>query len=182
METGCESIFLEWRSPPQFKRGWAAVAGKVDGEADREVEVEFDIQEVAGEVDFISIGTNDLLQFFNAADRMVPAVSERYDIVSRPVMRFLDFIKSECDKYEIPVSVCGEVASRPVEALCLLGLGFRSLSMPAAGIGPVKRMLRSVDLAGFTEPFLDAIRTSNGPFRNEVLAIARVQGIAVSDG
>ena len=142
----------------------------------------YGLAEVAGEVDFISIGTNDLLQFFNAADRMVPAVSERYDIVSRPVMRFLDFIKSECDKYEIPVSVCGEVASRPVEALCLLGLGFRSLSMPAAGIGPVKRMLRSVDLAGFTEPFLDAIRTSNGPFRNEVLAIARVQGIAVSDG
>jgi len=142
----------------------------------------YGLAEVAGEVDFISIGTNDLLQFFNAADRMVPAVSERYDIVSRPVMRFLDFIKAECDRYAIPVSVCGEVASRPVEALCLLGLGFRSLSMPAAGIGPVKRMLRSVDLASFTEPFLEAIRTSNGPFRNEVLAIARVQGIAVSDG
>ncbi|WP_084397499.1 phosphoenolpyruvate--protein phosphotransferase [Henriciella aquimarina] len=142
----------------------------------------FGLEEVAGEIDFISIGTNDLLQFFNAADRMVPAVSERYDIVSRPVMRFLDGIKQQCDRLGIPVSVCGEVASHPVEALCLLGLGYRALSMPAAGIGPVKRMLRSVDLSAFSEPFREAVHTSNGSFRNEVLAIARVQEIAVSDG
>ncbi|MEQ8558604.1 MAG: phosphoenolpyruvate--protein phosphotransferase [Henriciella sp.] len=141
----------------------------------------YGLEEVAGEVDFISVGTNDLLQFFNAADRMVPSVAERYDVVSRPVMRFLDFIKQECDRLGIPVSVCGEVASRPVEALCLLALGYHTLSMPAAGVGPVKRMLRSVDLQAFREPFLDALRTSNGIFRNEVLALTEVQEIAVSD-
>ena len=141
----------------------------------------YGLEEVAREVDFISIGTNDLLQFFNAADRMMPRVAERYDVVSRPVMRFLDFIKRECDRLEIPLSICGEVASHPVEALCMLGLGFRTLSMPAAGIGPVKRMLRSVDLEAFGPDFREAIYNSNGVFRNEVLAIAQYQQIAVSD-
>ncbi|WP_300375618.1 phosphoenolpyruvate--protein phosphotransferase [Henriciella sp.] len=141
----------------------------------------YGLSEVAGEVDFVSIGTNDLLQFFNAADRMMPTVSERYDVVSRPVMRFLDFIKKECDRLGITVSICGEVASRPVEALCLIGLGFHTLSMPAAGIGPVKRMLRSMDLQSFVEPFREAIYSSNGAFRNEVLAITELQGIVVSD-
>lgn len=142
----------------------------------------YNLEEVAGEVDFISVGTNDLLQFFNAADRMVPSVSERYDVVSRPVMRFLDFIKSECDRLGIPVSVCGEVASRPVEALCLLGLGYRTLSMPASGIGPVKRTLRSVDLSAFSTSMKKALYESNGSFRNEVLSIAEVQKIAVNEG
>ena len=141
----------------------------------------YGLEEVAGEVDFLSVGTNDLLQFFNAADRMVPSVSERYDVVSRPVMRFLEFVRSECTRLDIPVSVCGEVASRPIEALCLLGLGYKKLSMPAAGVGPVKRMLRSLDLAAFREPFLQAVHSSNGTFRNEVLALADLQNIAVSD-
>ena len=141
----------------------------------------YGLEEVAGEVDFISLGTNDLLQFFNAADRMMPNVTDRYDVVSRPVMRFLDFIKKECDRLEIPVSVCGEVASRPVEALCLIGLGYTKLSMPASGVGPVKRMLRSVDLTAFREPFIAALHSSSGPFRNEVLALAELQQIAVAD-
>ena len=141
----------------------------------------YGLDDVAGEVDFISVGTNDLLQFFNAADRMVPSVAERYDVVSRPVMRFLEFIRNECERLDIPVSVCGEVASRPVEALCLIGLGYRKLSMPAAGIGPVKRMLRSVDLSAFEPRFREALHASNGTFRNEVLALTALQEIAVSD-
>lgn len=141
----------------------------------------YGLQDVAGEVDFVSVGTNDLMQFFHAADRMVQKVSERYDLVSRPAMRYLDFIKSECDRLDIPVSVCGEVASRPLEALCLLGLGYRTLSMPAAGIGPVKRMLRSLDLGDFSARLRDLIHTSNGSFRNEVLAIAQLQEIALTD-
>ncbi|GGB76233.1 phosphoenolpyruvate--protein phosphotransferase [Henriciella pelagia] len=141
----------------------------------------YGLEDVAGEVDFISVGTNDLLQFFHAADRMVPRVSERYDLVSRPVMRFLEFTLNECNRLGIPVSVCGEVASRPVEALCLLGLGFRTLSMPAAGIGPVKRMLRSLDLGAFSEALKTAVHTSNGEFRNEVLAIAELQKIVLTD-
>ena len=141
----------------------------------------YGLEDVAGEVDFISVGTNDLMQFFHAADRMVQKVSERYDVISRPVLKFLDFVKSECDRLGIPVSVCGEVASRPTEALCLLGLGYRTLSMPAAGIGPVKRMLRSLDLGAFTEALRNAMRESNGSFRNEVLAIADLQGIVLTD-
>ncbi|WP_084420313.1 phosphoenolpyruvate--protein phosphotransferase [Henriciella litoralis] len=141
----------------------------------------YGLKDVAGEVDFISIGTNDLLQFFHAADRMVPTVSERYDLVSRPAMRFLEFIRTSCEELQIPVSICGEVASHPLEALCLIGLGFRSLSMPAAGIGPVKRMLRSLNLEDFSPAFQAAIHSSNGSFRNEVLAIAELQRIALKD-
>ncbi len=141
----------------------------------------YGLEDVAGEVDFISIGTNDLLQFFHAADRMVPNVSERYDVVSRPAMRFLDFIRSETERLSIPVSICGEVASRPVEALCLIGLGFRTLSMSASGIGPVKRMLRSVDMSAFSAALHTALYKSNGTFRNEVLAIADLQQIALKD-
>ncbi|MGB3624393.1 MAG: phosphoenolpyruvate--protein phosphotransferase [Henriciella sp.] len=141
----------------------------------------YGLEDVAGEVDFLSVGTNDLMQFFHAADRMVQRVSDRYDLVSRPAMRYLDFIKKECDRLDIPVSVCGEVASRPLEALCLMGLGYRMLSMPAAGIGPVKRMLRSLDLGDFSARLKELIHSSNGSFRNEVLAIAQLQEIALTD-
>ncbi|PHR76786.1 phosphoenolpyruvate--protein phosphotransferase [Henriciella sp.] len=141
----------------------------------------FALAEIADEADFISVGTNDLMQFFHAADRMVPAVSERYDFVSRPAMRFLDMIQSECRKYDLPVSVCGEIASHPLEALCLIALGYRSLSMPAAGIGPVKRMLRSVDLSVFVPEFRAALSGRSPDFRNEVLSIAALQKIALKD-
>jgi phosphotransferase system enzyme I (PtsP) len=141
----------------------------------------YGLEEVASEVDFISVGTNDLLQFFHAADRMAPAVSDRYDLVSRPALRFLDMIREKCGALDIPVSVCGEVASRPLEALCLIGLGYHSLSMPAAGIGPVKRMLRSLDLSMFEPELRSALYSSRTSMRNEVLSIAGLQQIALKD-
>ena len=142
----------------------------------------FGLEEIAGEVDFLSIGTNDLMQFFHAADRMVPSVSDRYDFVSRPVMRFLSQICETCERLDIPVSVCGEVAGKPLEAMCLLALGFRRLSMPASGIGPVKRMLRSVNMAELKAGFDEILTTSNGSFRNEVSSLAINQKVVLSDG
>lgn len=141
----------------------------------------FSLGELASEADFISVGTNDLLQFFFAADRMVPSVSERYDFISRPALRFLDMVRQECERYGLPVSVCGEISSHPLEALCLIGLGYHTLSMPASGIGPVKRMLRSLDLSIFGPEFRAAIYDSNLNLRNEVLSIAAVQKIALKD-
>ena len=141
----------------------------------------YGLEEVAGEIDFLSVGTNDLMQFFHAADRMVPAVADRYDLVSRPALRFLDMNRQKCAEHGIPVSVCGEVASRPVEALCLIALGYHTLSMPAAGIGPVKRMLRSLDLSAFVPKLRAAVYASNGSLRNEVLSIAAIQQIALKD-
>jgi phosphotransferase system, enzyme I, PtsP len=101
--------------------------------------------EVAAEADFLSIGTNDLMQFFFAADRGSPKMADRFDILSRPALTFLRHIRAAAG--DTPVSVCGEHAGRPLEALALIALGFDRLSMPAGGIGPVKRMVRSLNVA-----------------------------------
>ncbi|MEL6727716.1 MAG: phosphoenolpyruvate--protein phosphotransferase [Pseudomonadota bacterium] len=139
------------------------------------------LEDIADEVDFVSIGTNDMLQFFHAADRMTPLVSERYPFVSRPVMRFLAQVFQTCQRLNVPVSICGEGAGRPLEALCLIGLGYRSLSMPGGGIGPVKRMLRSMDLSIFGPAFADLLQKRDPALRDGVLDLARSQGIVLND-
>lgn len=168
---------IDW----SVNRGFAAPCELHTGAMLEAPALAFALQEIAAEADFISVGTNDLMQFFHAADRMVPSVSERYDFISRPALRFLDMIREQCEIHDLPVSVCGEIASHPLEALCLLGLGYRSLSMPAAGIGPVKRMLRSLDLSTFVPEFRAALFSSNADLRNEVLSIAGIQKIALKD-
>lgn len=139
------------------------------------------LEDIAEDVDFVSIGTNDMLQFFHAADRMTPSVSDRYPFVSRPVMRFLAQVFETCSRLGVPVSICGEGAGRPLEALCLLGLGYRSLSMPGGGIGPVKRMLRSLDLEKFGPAFASLLQNREPALRNGVLELAAVQGILLND-
>ena len=99
------------------------------------------------EVDFISIGGNDLKQFFFAADRENERVRKRYDTLSPPFLRFLTMVIERCEKTGTPLSFCGEDAGRPVEALCFAALGLRSLSMRPASVGPVKHILRKVNLA-----------------------------------
>jgi phosphotransferase system enzyme I (PtsP) len=97
-------------------------------------------------VDFISIGGNDLKQFFFAADRENELVRRRYDTLNTGFLRFLDHIVQRCAEGETPLSFCGEDAGRPIEALCLAAMGIRTLSMRPASIGPVKSLLRRVDL------------------------------------
>ena len=141
----------------------------------------YSLDEIAEGADFVSIGTNDLMQFFFAADRMSPQVSTRYDLISRPAIRFLRYVSETCDGLDLPVSICGEATAEPLEALCLITLGFRRLSMPAGGIGPVKKMVRSVNLEAFKTAFFDRFQTSNGSFRNEVLALARDHGVELNE-
>ncbi len=139
------------------------------------------LEDLAGEVDFVSVGTNDMLQFFHAADRMTPFVSDRYPFISRPVMRFLKQVSDTCHGIGVPVSICGEGASRPLEALCLVGLGFDSLSMTAGGVGPVKRMLRSLNYSEFAPAFARLLQEPSPELRNGVLALAQQQGITLID-
>lgn len=139
------------------------------------------LEDLQGEVDFVSIGTNDMLQFFHAADRMTPSVSERYPFVSRPVMRFMRQVNETCARLDIPVSICGEGAGRPLQALSLIGLGYHSLSMPAGGIGPVKRMIRSLDLSVFQPAFESLLNAHTPPLVNGVLELVRQQGIILAD-
>lgn len=142
----------------------------------------FALEEIAEEVDFISIGTNDLLQFFFAADRMVPSISERYDVLSRPAMRMLQRVAEICQGLNIEVSVCGAAAGTPLEALALVTLGYRNLSMPAGGIGPVKRMIRSMSIESFKTDFENIIVNKKSSFRNDLLALAREHHVLLGDG
>ncbi|MGB5948609.1 MAG: phosphoenolpyruvate--protein phosphotransferase [Parvibaculum sp.] len=105
-------------------------------------------------VDFVSVGSNDLLQFLFATDRGNPRVANRYDLLSPAVLSFLRFIVLKCRAHGVPVTLCGEMSGKPLEAMALVGVGFRRISMSPAAIGPVKMMARSVkvqDLEAFME-------------------------------
>jgi phosphotransferase system enzyme I (PtsP) len=95
-------------------------------------------------IDFLSIGTNDLLQFLFACDRGNPQLVGRYDVLSPPVLCFLRELVERCRDAGVTLSICGEMAARPIEAMVLLGLGVRHLSVTPSEVGPVKAMLRSL--------------------------------------
>jgi phosphotransferase system enzyme I (PtsP) len=98
------------------------------------------------EVDFLSIGGNDLKQFFFAADRENERVRRRYDTLNVSYLTFLEDIVKRCADTQTRLSFCGEDAGRPVEALCMAAIGLNALSMRPASIGPVKHLLRRCNL------------------------------------
>jgi len=102
-------------------------------------------------VSFMSIGTNDLTQFLFAADRANPMLAERYDWLSPAILRFLDRVVKNCVGMPVDLGVCGEMGGRRLEALALLGIGIRRLSITPAGVGPIKELVRKVDLREITE-------------------------------
>lgn len=106
------------------------------------------------EVDFLSIGTNDLMQFFFASDRSNPKLSERYDLLSPAALAFIHSIVKRCAEKDMPLAVCGELAGRSLEALALIGLGIKTLSISPSSIGPVKMMIRLLNLEEFQAWFL----------------------------
>ena len=101
---------------------------------------------MADRLDFLSIGTNDLTQFLFAADRSNPKLAERFDWMSPAILRFLNRASENAARFDIALSVCGEMGGRPLDALALLGLGIRNLSITPASVGPIKAMVRSLDL------------------------------------
>ncbi len=111
------------------------------------------------EVDFISIGGNDLKQFFFAADRENELVRRRYDTLNVSFLMFIEQIVNRCADRGTPLSFCGEDAGRPIEAACLAAIGIRALSMRPASIGPVKSILRRTDL-GELRSVIDTARAS----------------------
>lgn len=128
-------------------------------------------------VDFISIGSNDLLQFFFAADRGNPRVTSRYDVLSPPALSFLQHVTSICHKHDVPVTFCGELAGRPLEAMTLVGLGLRRLSVSPASIGPIKMMLRSLKLAELQSYLPDLLKLSERSVRARLTAFAHDHGV-----
>jgi phosphotransferase system enzyme I (PtsP) len=129
--------------------------------------------------DFVSVGTNDLMQYLFAADRGNPRVADRYDPISPPALRALKRIQEACVESGTPVSVCGEMAGRPLEAFALVALGFDALSMPPAGIGPVKQMVLSCDREAARRGVEALLKATQGSVRNELETLARKLYVAV---
>jgi phosphotransferase system enzyme I (PtsP) len=103
------------------------------------------LDQLLPKISFVSIGTNDLTQFLFAADRANPALAERYDWLSLSIMRFLKRVVDSCAGSPVKLGVCGEMGGRRLEALALLGLGIRRLSITPAAVGPIKELVRKVD-------------------------------------
>jgi phosphotransferase system enzyme I (PtsP) len=129
--------------------------------------------------DFVSVGTNDLMQYMFAADRGNPRVADRYDPLSPPALRALKAIHDACVETGTPVSVCGEMAGRPLEAFALIALGYNRLSMPPSGIGPVKQMVLSCDREAAQRGVIGLLAGAAGSVRNEVETLARKLSVAI---
>ena len=109
------------------------------------------------EADFLSIGTNDLMQFFFASDRSNPRTCDRYDLLSPAVLGFLKGVADAAAKAGKPLTICGEMGGHPLEAMALLAVGVRRFSMAAPAIGPVRMLIRSINLEKLKtdmEPYL----------------------------
>lgn len=115
------------------------------------------LDELMDAVDFVSVGSNDLFQFSMAVDRGNARVSDRFDVLGRSFLRILRDIIRAGERNRTPVTLCGEMAGKPISAMALLGLGFRSVSMSPAAIGPVKAMLLGLDVGALATVMNEAL-------------------------
>ncbi|MFZ4380558.1 MAG: phosphoenolpyruvate--protein phosphotransferase [Sandarakinorhabdus sp.] len=129
-------------------------------------------------VDFVSIGTNDLTQFLFAADRANPRLADRYDWLSPAILRVIRRVVCAAADHDVPVTVCGEMGGRPLEALALMALGVEQLSITPAGIGPIKAMVRSATLEPLSEAMLGWLAAPGVNIRAELLSAAKRQGLS----
>ncbi len=139
----------------------------------------YQLDELLDRVDFLSVGSNDLVQFLYAIDRGNPRVSNRFDAISPPVLRALKDIADKAREHQKPATVCGELASHPIGALALVAIGYRSLSLTPSAVGPVKAMLLDVDCrkaAAFLCPLIEKpIR--GAPIREQLEKFAAASGL-----
>ncbi len=141
----------------------------------------FQLPGLLAEADFISVGTNDLMQFLFAADRGTPELAERYDTLCAPMLELLEKLVQACDAAGVPLSICGEAAGRPLDALAFAALGVTTLSMSGNAILPVKAVLVEADLNAL-RPVLRELRragAAGGSIREPLAAWAREHHLAV---
>ena len=131
-------------------------------------------------VDFLSIGTNDLTQFLFAADRANPKLAERYDWLSPSILRFLRRVVEPAREAGVRVGVCGEMGGRPLEAMALIGLGLDRLSITPAAVGPVKAMIRSLDRAAITAEMTRLLANPVRDMRGALGAWAATNGVELA--
>ena len=137
----------------------------------------FDLDHTLPRIDFASVGSNDLMQFLFAADRSNPRVAGRYDPLSVASLRALRSIVEACGRHEVPLNLCGELAGRPLEAMVLVGLGFRSISMAPASIGPVKAMILSLDAGRIAGLLEELMARETGSLRSDLQRFAEQDGV-----
>jgi phosphotransferase system enzyme I (PtsP) len=141
----------------------------------------WELDDVCRRVDFLSVGSNDLLQYFYAADRDNKRVAQRFDPLAAPFLAALKLIADTARAASTPLTLCGEIGGKPLEALALLAIGYRGLSMSATAIGPVKAMVLATDLRlarTFVANLVNEKTPSQG-LRNALREFAEVHGIPV---
>jgi phosphotransferase system enzyme I (PtsP) len=119
------------------------------------------------------------MQFLFAADRTNARVASRYDSLSIAPLRALKTLAKATKLHKVALTLCGEMAGRPLEAMTLIGLGFRVLSMAPASIGPVKTMILSLDAGDVTRFVDDLLVSGSGSVRQEIEAFARMNGVEI---
>ena len=141
----------------------------------------YQLDELLKKVDFVSVGSNDLFQFLFAVDRGNAKVSERFDTMSAPILRALREIVRKANAANKSASLCGEMASKPIGALALIALGYRSLSLSATAHGPVKAMVLDLDAKkaeAMMAPLLDA-PSGTVSIRQKLTEFAEAEGLSL---
>lgn len=141
----------------------------------------YQLDELLDRTDFVSVGSNDLIQFLYAADRSNPRVANRFDPLSIPVLRALKLVADKAHAHGKPVTICGELASKPLGALALIGIGYRSLSVLPSAVGPVKAMLLDLDAAKVERMMGPLLKRPHGAasLRSKLTAFAETEGLAL---
>lgn len=177
--------FLEARETFMFayereKKAGAILPSKVNLGMMIEVpSVVFQLREILKYCDFISVGTNDLYQFFFACDRGNPRLSGRYDVLSASFLNLMKKIIKEANQANVMCSVCGEMASSPLDAMALIGLGFRNLSVSSASYGKVKAMIRSLSVEGVEDYLNNILSSSRKTLRPQLKSYASDHAIEI---
>ncbi|MGH6803500.1 MAG: phosphoenolpyruvate--protein phosphotransferase [Methyloceanibacter sp.] len=129
--------------------------------------------------DFVSVGSNDLMQFLFAADRSNIRVSERFDALNPAGLKALRVIVEAAKRHDVPLNLCGEMAGKPLEAMALMGLGFRSISMAPASVGPVKAMILSLDAGNLGRRLEELLECKDTSLREDLKRFAAEQGVQI---
>jgi phosphotransferase system enzyme I (PtsP) len=141
----------------------------------------WELDQVMPEADFVSIGSNDLVMFLTAADRANSRVSKAYDPIALPRLRALRHIVDSASRYGVPLTMCGELAGKTVEALALMSIGMTRLSMSPPSIGPIKEMILGLELEPIRKSVAAALSegTSGASIRELLLDWAQRQSLVI---
>ncbi len=139
----------------------------------------YQLDDILPLVDFVSVGSNDLMQFLFAADRENDRVARRFNSLNPSALRVLRKVAEKAKAHRKEFALCGEMAGRPIEAMALIGLGFRSISMAPASIGPVKAMVLTLNASKLREKLLELIARNSPNIRRELTEFAQKENVDI---